>query len=128
MAAKLPAAERAAAAGDPDTPQQGSGATRGESDSEFLDALLGSSAPCEPAILPAPGQFSLVGQVSTEAFTLIGRQLYTAHTGCVPGLSNVAACSKNKKCPIERALCSLSLETGFSSLHCNTDQTLLAAA
>jgi hypothetical protein len=40
--------------------------------STFLDSLLGHPTPSEPAILPAPGQFSLVGCIAESAAAVDG--------------------------------------------------------
>jgi len=58
--AKLPGEEQPhAEAGSPPPLEQGH--------SEFLESLLGILNPSGPAILPAPGQFSLVGCIAESA-------------------------------------------------------------
>ena len=62
--AKLPEEEGEAAVPSSQPLQQGH--------SQFLDSLLGHPTSSEPAILPAPGQFSLVGRIAQPAIAADG--------------------------------------------------------
>ena len=60
MLSKLP--------GEEAPPEQPGGLALEQGHSDFLDSLLGNTtAPLEPAILPAAGQFSLVGCIADSA-------------------------------------------------------------